>query len=597
MLEPVHSLLTALLSAQTFEDAAVLALRRMLTLAGDALAASRYARRGALLRGMVHFRPLDGYRKLVVLERDRAAGKGRAEEGTAEVEPFSEQTFSTNAAYLPSATAWRWVAQHRCAIAIDVNAGRIQPGQATAPLLVRDKRLIGGSFDSRESAQRLLERAASHLYVLPLRSPGGGVDGMFSLEAECQGAIGREFIWAACGDGLQLLADIAAPYLAHLPSRPVVADAPDDLLPVIGASIAELIRMVRVFAEQDETILIGGPTGAGKSRLAQWCHAKSRRRARAFETLDLMTVPDELQMGELFGWKKGAFSGAVADNPGSIARAEGGTLFIDEIDKLSLRAQAGLLQVLEGRRYRALGETKGERQTDVRFIVGGNADLQAAVREGRFREDLYYRINVLPVKLPPLDERLDEVPRWASYMVLRRHREAIPEGHADVAEGAKRLLTQSRWPGNLRQLDNILRRAYAFALVETSGTPREIVLEERHIARALGYERSPGGPALLGELERAAAAFVAEAERRGPGEAPLDIELTEALRGFVMGAAARKLGSKEAAFRLFGRDALVAHRNHHKVFKRELERIAALGREIGFTGELPFGDLRDDADE
>jgi DNA-binding NtrC family response regulator len=586
MPETLSSLLAALSPAKLFEDAAAIVLRRMLDLAGAALASSRFAARGALLRGMVHLRPTDGYRKLVVLE-----------EGTAQVEPLGDQVRAVSAAYLPSATAWRWVVQHRCAVAIDVNAGRVRPDRAATSVVVRDKHLLGGAFDSRESAQRLLDRAASHLYVLPLRAPGGSVDGMISLEAECQGAIGQEFIWSACGEDLQILADIAAPYLAQLPSRPVVAAAPDDLLPVIGASMAGLVQMVRVFAEQDETLLIGGPTGAGKSRLARWCHEQSRRRARKFEALDLMTVPDELQMGELFGWKKGAFSGAVTDNPGSIARVEGGTLFIDEIDKLSLKAQAGMLQVLEERRYRSLGEGTGEHRANVRFIIGSNADLQAAVQEGRFREDLYYRINVLPVKIPPLDERLDEIPRWADYMALRRHREAIPEGRAAVSEGATRLLVQGRWPGNLRQLDNIIRRAYALALVDASGIPREITLEERHVARALGYERSPAGPSLLHELERAAVAFVAEAERREPGAPPLDLDLTEALRGFVMAVAARKLGSREAAFRLLGREAIVAHRNHHKVFKRELERIAALCQEIGFTGEPPFAELRSEAGE
>ena len=114
-------------------------------------------------------------------------------------------------------------------------------------------------------------------------------------------------------------------------------------------------------------------------------------------------------MAELFGWRKGAFSGAVKDNPGCVARAEGGTLFIDEIDKLSLKAQAGLLHVLEDRTYRALGEAGSDQKANVRFIVGTNANLPEAVRRGTFREDLYYRINVLPVRVPPLDERRDEI--------------------------------------------------------------------------------------------------------------------------------------------------------------------------------------------
>ncbi|WP_437941107.1 sigma-54-dependent transcriptional regulator [Sorangium sp. So ce341] len=574
MQERIASLIAGLLRSQSFEDAASCALRSLLDVADEALASSRHAKRGVLLRGMVHVRPLDGYRKLLVVE-----------EGAARPEAVS----------LPSATAWRWVAQHGSAVSIDVNAGKVRLHHTGASVVVREKRVLGGSFDSRESAQRLLARAASHLYVAPMRTPGGSVDGMITLEAECQSAIGQEFIWSACGEHLQLLVDVAAPYLFALPPRPVAA-APDALLPVVGASMAGLVHMVRVFAEQEETILIGGPTGAGKSRLARWCHERSRRRAQRFESLDLMTVPEELQMGELFGWKKGAFSGAVADNPGSIARAEGGTLFIDEIDKLSLKAQAGLLHVLEERRYRPLGEGAGERKADVRFLVGSNADLQAAVRAGRFREDLYYRINVLPVKVPPLDDRADEIPLWADYMVSRRHREGVPEGHARVSDEAVRVLARSRWPGNLRQLDNIVRRAYALALVEAPEARRDMVLEARHVEQALEYEGEPEeAPSLVRLLERAAAAFVAEAERRGPDGPPLDLDQGEVFRGFVMGAAARKLGSKEAAFRLFGRDGLVAHRNHHKVFRREVERVAALCREIGWSGDPPFHELLDDA--
>src|SRR5262249_54735633 len=162
-------------------------------------------------------------------------------------------------------------------------------------------------------------------------------------------------------------------------------------------------------------------------------------------------------------------------------RAERGTLFIDEIDKLSLRAQAGILHVLEERRYRSLGEGVSERKADVRFIVGTNANLEEAVREGRFREDLYYRITVLPLRLLPLDERADEIPLWADYMATRRHRESEPEGHASVSPAAARALAGRRWPGNLRQLDNVIRRAYALALVERGAAPKGVVLEERHI--------------------------------------------------------------------------------------------------------------------
>lgn len=584
MQDAIAPLVAALLASSAFEQAAGAVLRGMLERAGRAVDESRFAGRGRILRGMVHLRPSDGYRGLVALE----AGSAGAAREIGEGEPGQ----------IPSASAWRWVAAYGCAVSIDVTLGTMEP--QLEGVAVRED--LGGRSVTfgRESAERLLERAATHLFVLPLRAPGGLV-GMVSLEADCQAAIGRPFVWPAVSSELQLLADVAAPHLASLPVTPPPAPKADDLMPVLGPSMAGLVRMARVFAQQEETLLIGGPTGAGKSRLARFCHAQSRRREQRFEALDLMTVPDDLQMAELFGWKKGAFSGAVTDNAGAVARAEGGTLFIDEIDKLSLKAQAGLLSVLEERRYRVLGDGTGERRADVRFIVGTNADLRAAVEAGRFREDLYYRINVLPVKLPPLDERADEIPAWAAYMLERRHREAAPGGRATIAAAATRALAGRRWPGNLRQLDNIVRRAYALALVEHEEAPREISLEARHVEQALGHE---GGGAnkkrepAFASIQRAAEAFVEAAERRaaeggaGGGEG-LSLDLADGFRGVVLGTAARRAGSKEAAFRLLGKESVVQNRNHQKAFRREVEKVSALAEALGHEGPGPFDDLMD----
>lgn len=581
----LSALLDALRASTTFEAAATAGLRPMLGLVEGALASSRYAGQGKLLRAMVHLRPQNGYRALAVLDPDGA-----------QAEPASiDAERAAAASYLPSASAWRWVSERRAAVAIDVTLGRVEPAIGGPPVAIRNKvgRLDGAL--GRESASRLLERSATHLYVIPLRAPGGIV-GMISIEAECRSAIGRPFVWSECGDSLALLADIAAPFLASLPPAPE-REAPltDDLLPALGGSMRGLIQVAKVFAQQDETLLISGPTGAGKSRLARWCHARSRRRARPFEAIDLLSVPDELQMGELFGWRKGAFSGAVTDNPGAIARADGGTLFLDEIDKLSMKAQAGLLHVLEERRYRPLGEGSGDkRRADVRFLVGTNANLEEAVKAGRFREDLYYRINVLPLRLPPLDERADELPQWASYMVGRRHAEGGSGGVAAISAEAIRVLEGRRWPGNLRQLDNVIRRAYAIALVEQGGTIQDVVIEEGHVKRALGYEQGEGADSLPGLFVRVAEAFVAEAERRREAGGRLDMDLADAVRGFILGAAARRHGSQEAAFQLLGKAKLVSHRNHKKVFRREIERVAELYRALGGSEPQPLADLLDE---
>ncbi|HKE18712.1 MAG TPA: sigma 54-interacting transcriptional regulator [Kofleriaceae bacterium] len=544
-----------------FEEAAEVVLGTVLADAEEALAGSAFASRGRLLCAMVYIHPGDGYRRVFGIEH---RARARVEQ----------------VGYVASANVWRWIVEHRCSVSIDVELKAIRPwlrDQQLRPVLDGPGAL---GLPGPESRERLLSREASHVHVVPLRMPDGLVGGTISIEASCSAATGREFIWEACNDSVQLCADIAAPYLCTLPNGRPQAAVTDELLPVVGASTANLIEMLRVFARQEETLLLGGATGVGKSRLARWCHHQSRRRAGAFEVLDLVSVPEDLQMAELFGWRRGAFTGAVKDNPGAIARAQGGTLFIDEIDKLSLKAQAGLLHVLEERRYRPLGDEAGERRADVRFIAGTNADLRSSVRGARFREDLYYRISVLPVRLPPLAERLDEVPLWAAYMVRRRHGDGSRH-QARLATGAVDLLVEAPWPGNLRQLDNVVRRAYALALHDRGGAEGDLVLERRHVERALAYEDVAEPGSLLATLWQAAGAFVQEAERRGHARGGLQLDLCDAFRGMVLGVALQRLGDREQAFELLGQGQALRHRNHHKVMRRELEKIRELMHVLG----------------
>jgi DNA-binding NtrC family response regulator len=573
-------------AAATFEEAAAATLAPMIELSAAALAEGRFGADAKVVRGMIHLRPGDGYRRLAVLE----AG-GRAVTG---VEAAGETG-------LPSATAWRWVAEHKVAVSVDVNLGRVQVERANPPQTISDRRFGEGEFGSQESRLRLLQRAATHLYVLPLRGPRDAVDGMISLEADCRAAIGLPFVWGRGAEALQLFADLAAPYLAGLPLAPARPPAVDPFLPVVGESLGGLVELLRVFAQQEEPILISGPTGTGKSRLARWCHEQSAAKGRPFEIIDLSAVPEELQMAELFGWKKGAFTGAVKDNPGFVARARGGTLFIDEVDNLSARAQAGLLRVLEERTYHVLGDEGGERPAEVRFIIGTNANLEEAVRDRRFRQDLYYRINVLPVRLPPLAERPDEIALWAQYMLERRHATRFPNGRAHVAKGARELLTRQPWPGNLRQLDNIVRRAYAIASLAQGGVAtQELRVEEAHVRRALAYEGPPGEvtSSAVDALLAAASALVAAAEQRAAAGGSLDLDWADAFKGFVLGVAAEKLGGdRDEAFRLLGREKLVASRNHHKVWKRELERAEQLCAALGRKTPFPFARLLADSDD
>jgi MoxR-like ATPase len=573
MRHPAIQLMALLTEAGSFEEAASATLRLMLEVAEQALAASRHAGRGRLLRGIIHLRPEEGYRGLAV----REAG----------VEGTADATAGMETPLLASATAWQLVAERRCAISIDVVLGLLTPHlEGAAPVGESEQGPAGRVFNSIESQQRYLGRQTTHVGVLPLLGPGRAVHGMVSLEAECPSATGQEFLWRECGEQLQLLANQATPYLIALPMRPS-EQVGDAYLPVVGASLASLLPALKVFARQEETLLISGPTGVGKSRLARWCHEQSSRRRGAFEVLDLVTVPEDLQMAELFGWKKGAFTGAGRDNAGAVARAEGGTLFIDEIDKLSLKAQAGLMRMLEERTYRVLGEDGAGRRADVRFIIGTNANLQDSVREGRFREDLYYRVKVLPISLPPLKDRQDEIARWARYMANRRHQERSPEGHVQLTPAAERLLTAQPWPGNLRQLDNIVRRAYALALVERGEAAQALTLEVHHLQQSLGYESDPRDTSLTEALSAAAGAFVSAAQARGPGV--LDLDLADGFRGLVLAVATRRLGRDEA-FRLFGREGFVKSRNHYRTLRREIERLEALYKALGLAGS-PFSDL------
>jgi DNA-binding NtrC family response regulator len=571
MFERWMGMLGALRERTHFEDGAALFLRAVMDAAAT-VTEGPGALGGRILRAMIHDRPPVGYRRLAVMDF-----------GASDV-----TTTGLKEAFLPSATAWRWIVENRRPASIDVNLALIQTEGPEGPEATTDPGLLNTGVTTDESRLRLLRRGATHVYVLPLLGPRGTVDGLVSIEAHSAAAVGQSFGWSACAQELELLTALGAPFLTELPLRPSQGPWTDPLLPVAGASMAALVRVLRVFREQRETVLIAGPTGSGKSRLARWCHLTSGRSAGPFEVLDLSSVPEELQMGELFGWRKGAFTGALRDNPGALGRAEGGTLFIDEVDKLSLRAQAGLLHVLEERGYRALGDTGGEQIADVRFIVGTNANLLEAVRNKRLREDLYYRINVLPVQIPALTERKDEIAPWGAFMVQRRHQESIPDGRAELTPEGSALLVQQPWPGNLRQLDNIVRRAYALAVTELGGLPqRAMTIGQEHLRRSLAYEWQDPEAKVLPAMQAAAAAFLAEARRRWNDGGTLDLDLAEAFKGFVLAAALEEDRDRDRIFQLFGKETLVKSRNHHKVLRREIERVEALCLVLSATSQSP----------
>lgn len=351
-------------------------------------------------------------------------------------------------------------------------------------------------------------------------------------------------------------------------------------LPVVGRRTRELLESVRAFSRQDETLLITGPSGAGKSRLAAFCHSISSRRDGPFRLVDLLSIPEEMQMAELFGWRRGAFTGALRDHDGFVAASSGGTLFLDEIDKLSLRTQAGLLQFMESRKFRALGDPGRERVANVRLIVATNVDLRERVARGLFREDLYFRITVLPLAVSPLADRSDEIVPWTRFMLGRCHAAAGERGPVTLSEEAEQALLRCDWPGNLRQLDNVVRRAYALARSTCDGEHAAVCVRAAHVERALVYEHSasPLRPLLTGL--RRAAEQLADALLQRTRQSSLQLADAQAFEGLVLQAALQRVGDLAEVYRRFGEEGLVERRNHHRHFRAQLERVKRLEQAV-----------------
>ncbi|UAA39169.1 sigma-54-dependent Fis family transcriptional regulator [Paraneptunicella aestuarii] len=355
------------------------------------------------------------------------------------------------------------------------------------------------------------------------------------------------------------------------------------------------LPLLKTFSMSHETLLIKGDSGVGKSRLARWCHANSKRRYGAFEVLDLATIPDEMKMGALFGWKKGAYTGAMQSNPGAVGRAMEGTLFIDEIDKLSMEAQAGLLQLLDGGYYQPLGDRESLRKADIRFIIGTNANLQTLVREGRFREDLYYRINVLPVNLLPLSQRPDEIVPWAEYMLHRCLQTNQSDRHVTLSSSAKQRLEHCPWPGNLRQLDTIVRRADAICRSENqvkSPAAKHYCIDDTHITQALMMDgssmldsRGMSGDSIEKNLQcsmwKTAELFVELAMKKDTQQKKLCLSLADTFKAHVLNVALAKLMDKKLVYQLFGREKAILNRTYQRELRKELERIEEFEHAIG----------------
>jgi sigma-54 dependent transcriptional regulator, flagellar regulatory protein len=214
-------------------------------------------------------------------------------------------------------------------------------------------------------------------------------------------------------------------------------------------------RLIEQVAPFDTNVLILGESGTGKEMVARHIHELSGRAAHPFVPVNCGAIPADLLESELFGHEKGAFTGALSTRLGRFEFAEGGTLFLDEIGDMSLQMQVKLLRVLQERSFERVGSNKTIR-CNVRIIAATHRDLDAAIIAGRFREDLYYRLNVFPLQMPPLRERLDDLPVLIEHLVQRQGHSA--GGAIDLDQGAMNCLARNRWPGNVRELANLLER-------------------------------------------------------------------------------------------------------------------------------------------
>ena len=287
----------------------------------------------------------------------------------------------------------------------------------------------------------------------------------------------------------------------------------------------EVLATVERVAPTNSTVLLGGESGVGKDLIARALHQHSRRASGPFVKINCTAIPENLLESELFGYEKGAFTGAVASKPGKFELADKGTVFLDEIGDVPGAIQVKLLRVLQEREFERLGGTK-TLKVDVRLVAATNRDLRAALEQGTFREDLYYRLNVVPISIAPLRERKEDIPYLVDHFIARFAREAGKpiEG---ITSAAMKLLADFHWPGNVRELENIIERAVALfaGTVIDVGDIQLDVSAWQPWSLAAGANStgpntaSPAAPVLPGgmTLERYEDEIIREAVRRAGG--------------------------------------------------------------------------------
>jgi two-component system nitrogen regulation response regulator GlnG len=284
-------------------------------------------------------------------------------------------------------------------------------------------------------------------------------------------------------------------------ARPASAQAPEEeieseRLPLIGRSTAmqEIYRTVARLTTADLTVMVTGESGTGKELIARALHDYGKRRSGPFVAINMAAIPRELIESELFGHERGAFTGALTRGVGRFEQAAGGTLFLDEIGDMPAEAQTRLLRVLQEGEFTTVGG-RAPVKANARIVAATHRDLRASIRAGLFREDLFYRLNVVPIRLPPLRERTEDIPLLARHFLDRARSAGLP--HKSLSPEALERLKRHAWPGNARELENLMRRLAALY-------PQEIIGEEA-VAAELAEAEAPadGAPRSSETLEQA----------------------------------------------------------------------------------------------
>ena len=289
---------------------------------------------------------------------------------------------------------------------------------------------------------------------------------------------------------------------AKPPREPAVEEI--EGMPLVGRSPAmqEIYRTLARLMQTDLTVMITGESGTGKELVARALHDYGKRKNGPFVAINMAAIPRDLIESELFGHEKGAFTGAASRSVGRFEQAEGGTLFLDEIGDMPMEAQTRLLRVLQQGEYTTVGG-RAPIRTNVRIVAATNKDLRILIQQGLFREDLFFRLNVVPLRLPPLRERTEDVPDLVRHFFKLAAAQGLPLKHVDAA--ALERMKRHRWPGNIRELENLVRRLAALYPQET--------ITEQLVETELGFDAAP-----LGDFRPAPAPSIVNGAAASPAE-------------------------------------------------------------------------------